>query len=306
MTKSKLIYLCACILVFATFGHPQQTAPDEEKIEACMTRYFGPALAIEATPDGQDAQIVRCTKPSERLCDISVSLEGKNYDGVSCLIDAGFDFNTGLARDGHSFLAIAALYDPLMLKLLLEKTQVNLEARDAQGETVLLTISPQSYSPLMHYRRGLWDILASSTELLLAKGANPNVVDSQGLTPLMYHSRTGKTESVELLLKHKADPNTQTPDGESALMTAVGERVRPLLDAGADIYLKDKQGKTAIFYAVEKCDSVKAKLLIAKDPGVLKAVDNQGQDIRHYLKRGDECRELRNYVSERLNEDLPR
>lgn len=50
--------------------------------------------------------------------------------------------------------------------------------------------------------------------VLLENGANPNVADDYGITPLMA-AKDGK--SVELLLSYKADPNAKTKEGASVL-----------------------------------------------------------------------------------------
>jgi ankyrin repeat protein len=133
---------------------------------------------------------------------------------------------------------------------------------------------------------------------LLAAGADPNAVGREGMSPLMYSARLGSADGVALLLQHKANPNTQTPDGVTPLMISnYEEKVRLLLEAGADIYRKDKNGKTAIFYAVEECAFDKVKLLVDKDPGILHAVDNDGRSVRSYLGGDKKCGQLRTYLA---------
>jgi ankyrin repeat protein len=56
----------------------------------------------------------------------------------------------------------------------------------------------------LHYAAGYGSILA--TEQLLQYGADVNVKDKAGMTPLHFAVQMGQRETVELLLKHRANP----------------------------------------------------------------------------------------------------
>jgi ankyrin repeat protein len=78
----------------------------------------------------------------------------------------------------------------------------------------------------------------SIVPVLLAKGANVNTPRANGETPLMTAARTGQTEIVSLLLAHHADVNAREKTfGQTALMWAAGNPavVRLLIGAGADL-----------------------------------------------------------------------
>jgi ankyrin repeat protein len=66
-------------------------------------------------------------------------------------------------------------------------------------------------------------------ELLLKRGADPNVPDIFGSTPLHIAAECDNPEVVELLLKRGADPNIPDDDGQTALHKAAGEKVVQLL-----------------------------------------------------------------------------
>jgi hypothetical protein len=67
--------------------------------------------------------------------------------------------------------------------------------------------------------------------LLLDLGANPDVGDSYGQTPLMQAVLDGNADEVDFLLAHNANPNLATRSGETALQFAlkntlpVGQRI---------------------------------------------------------------------------------
>ena len=91
---------------------------------------------------------------------------------------------------------------------------------------------------------------------LLTKGAEVDVRDRNGMTPLLLAARKGNSETVRLLLAHGANVNAQdyylawTP---LILASALGHKkvVKLLLEHGADIDIKDQNGMTALKYAVK-------------------------------------------------------
>jgi ankyrin repeat protein len=90
---------------------------------------------------------------------------------------------------------------------------------------------------------------------LLAKGANPNVRDNQGNTPLLLASQIGWSEGVSLLIDRNAVVDQPNNGGETPLIRAVQNRdmttVRLLLTAGASPTKHDTgAGMSARDYAV--------------------------------------------------------
>jgi len=89
---------------------------------------------------------------------------------------------------------------------------------------------------------------------LIQKGANPNIQDARGNTPMMIAVETGYTEGVQILIVYKANVNLANSSGETPLIRAVQLRkfdlVRILLDAGADPDRTDHiSGQSARDYA---------------------------------------------------------
>lgn len=79
-----------------------------------------------------------------------------------------------------------------------------------------------------------------------------NVTDGLQRTPLMRAASYGYASTVNLLIQRGADLNVQDSDGRTALMMADNaDVVEALLKAGARTDLKDRNGKTAADYQKE-------------------------------------------------------
>jgi ankyrin repeat protein len=88
---------------------------------------------------------------------------------------------------------------------------------------------------------------------LIAKGANVNLRDVRGTTPLQLAVSLGFTEGVELLVGQRARIDEPNADGETPLIAAVHRRdigiMRLLLKGGADPDRADNSGRSAREYA---------------------------------------------------------
>jgi ankyrin repeat protein len=115
---------------------------------------------------------------------------------------------------------------------------------------------------------------------LIAKG-DVNTKDRHGATPLMYAAAVGSAEAVKALLAKGADAKAKNAFDATALMWGVAnlEKVRMLVDAGADVNAHSKQGMTPLLIAANNAGSAEiVRLLLAKgaDP---KATDDGGTTL---------------------------
>lgn len=112
---------------------------------------------------------------------------------------------------------------------------------------------------------------------LLSKGANANVTDRRGITPLQTAINLGWGEGVEILVDAGAAIDTTNAAGETPLISAVHRRdaelVRMLVKAGANPERSDNSGRSARDYAT---------LLGAQSP-VLAAL-NEARDAKRAAK----------------------
>ncbi len=98
-------------------------------------------------------------------------------------------------------------------------------------------------------------VAKKSVLLLLAHGADVNLVDSRGTTPLMQCALYELPTLAALLLAHGAKADAVNPAGQTALMQAACDGDRKLavllLAHRASVNKRDKQGRTALMLAVD-------------------------------------------------------
>jgi hypothetical protein len=103
---------------------------------------------------------------------------------------------------------------------------------------------------------------ASGTRALLKSNRFSNKELDRSLFDAVL-SRYDNSTVIKLLLDAGADANAHAKDGTTPLMIAVGRpcNLRPLLDGGANLYARDKWGKTALDHACETKAIVAVHLL---------------------------------------------
>ncbi|WP_409416689.1 ankyrin repeat domain-containing protein [Flavobacterium sp. PS2] len=104
-----------------------------------------------------------------------------------------------------------------------------------------------------------------AAELLLKKGANPNIQDKMGNTALMGVCFKRLDKMVQLLLSYKTTINQRNYNGATALIFAAtfgtDSIIKILLDKGADKTIQDRFSKTAFDYAILQENEIAVQLL---------------------------------------------
>ena len=143
------------------------------------------------------------------------------------------------------------------------------DALSEPGSTIINSRDITSGQSALHIVTERRDI--TWLRFLAGRGANVNVRDNRGRTPLQLATNLGWAEGVEFLVSQKADLNESNDTGETPLISAVHRRntalMRILLEGGADPDRKDNSGRSARDYA----------LLEGKNSALVTAIQTYGK-----------------------------
>lgn len=180
---------------------------------------------------------------------------------VQVLLESGANLN-GQTLRGNTALGLAARNHHLETVRLLLQAGADPKLKDAHGTT-----------PLME------TVDAAVARALIRGGAEVNAADDKGLTPMMRliaaessvsTSRT-RADTLQSLLTAGANVRARDREGRTALIWAVKgtpsssshpELVALLIEAGAELDARDREGGTPLVYAAVRGDTKSARLLI--------------------------------------------
>jgi ankyrin repeat protein len=154
---------------------------------------------------------------------------------LQALIDHGAALDA-VDKEGNTPLLHAAMGPKEESVRKLIDAHAALDRRNLKGQTALFVA--------IQYIRG-----AGCASALLEAGADPNIADKKGVTPLMWAVAGGTThqDNIPELLARGAKVDAQDDAGQTALMWAVANRnreaVAALLAAGANPCLRSKTGE---------------------------------------------------------------
>lgn len=143
--------------------------------------------------------------------------------------------------EGYKFLEAVKKKDGETVEnALLDPSSQIINSKDVtSGETALHIVTARRDLTWLNY--------------LVSHGANVNMADDHGRTPLGLAVNLGWREGAQFLLEHKAAPDVSNDAGETPLIFAVHRKdlqlVKALLQAGANPNRADNSGRSARDYA---------------------------------------------------------
>jgi len=137
------------------------------------------------------------------------------------------------------------------------------------------------FTPLIY---AIWLNYRDVVELLINSGADVNAEDSEGFTPYYWATMQGRKDFVELLVAKGA-----TPVSTIHLAAREGdlEKVKAFIEKGSDINARDKSGETPLFFAVLADNNDVTKFLLAKGADVNAKRDDGATPLHYALSLGN-------------------
>ncbi len=154
--------------------------------------------------------------------------------------------------------------------------QVVTDSLSEPGSQIINTHDQSSGETALHIVTARRDL--TWMKFLIAKGADANVRDGKGQTPLVVASNFGFVDGVQLLIDSGAKVDEPNSTGETPLIAAVHRRdlgmMRALLKAGANPDRADSSGRSARDYATLDGKNSPLLAVIASDA---RPQDKRGQ-----------------------------
>lgn len=145
---------------------------------------------------------------------------------------------------------------------------------------------------------------ADTVRMLLDAGADPDTSDGR-VTLLGIAAESGQADVIRALLEKGADPNLRDQEGETPLFRALNnfdpDIAGLLIAAGADVNARDDKSRTPLFYAMENGMSMVVRQLL--DVGADPTVKNlEGQTPLSFAFRPCAADAVGRYTDENLDE----
>jgi ankyrin repeat protein len=187
---------------------------------------------------------------------MSLAAEIGHTEILRLLLDAGADVDSPNPDGQTALLSVARTGNVEAAQLLIDRG-ATVDARENWGgQTALMWASARRHPEMMQLlidHGAAVDARSIDRDYqrhVTAEG-RPKSLDTGGLTPLLYAARENCMACVEVMLANGADINLPDPDGVSPLhvsiMNANWDIAKRLIDAGADVNQWDMYGEAPLF-----------------------------------------------------------
>ena len=182
-----------------------------------------------------------------------------NANLAAMLLDAGADPNRA-NEDGETPVMLAARTGAVKVAEVLVAHKADVNARERfRDQTALMWAAAEGHAEMVAFlisKGAQVNVRAKANDWPNQMTSEPRVQyrPTGGLTPLLYAARGGCLGCIEALLKGGADIDLPNPDGMTPLMMASDnshyEAAKYLLDHGANPHTWDWWGRTPLYVAV--------------------------------------------------------
>ena len=210
--------------------------------EPVQPRLGMPGTALENAAQRGDVEMLRgllsagIKDPDAKTEALRRASSAGKMDAIRLLIGSGANPTATDVLIQASASGIPAVVQEIL------KYKPDANSRGQDGTTALIACL-QAY----HYKDKEVN-LREVVRMLVDAGADPNLADNKGKTPLIANSRD--LEIAQMLVAHGANVNAQASDGFTPLLNAgTVELTRFLLEHGADPFAKTDHGQSALDWA---------------------------------------------------------
>ncbi|HKG80875.1 MAG TPA: ankyrin repeat domain-containing protein [Pyrinomonadaceae bacterium] len=250
-----MLVLCVATPVVATPFQQQVDKELDERLLYLLSQRQTPSLEVIQQLIDKGAHVNQPVRYKSAL--MHAASEG-HVEIVKLLLARGAEVNAQTDEGTALMMAVRGGHVSIVKLLLDARADVN--AKHRLGHSALIMSAGPSI-PEMNPEPGkpVGPPASEIMSLLLARGADVNLIGQRGQTALMEANSTAK---VKLLVANGAQLNAKDEQGETALIHAVDrgdvEVVEALLQAGADASVRDAKGVTALMLALEEVPSYRA------------------------------------------------
>ena len=229
------------------------------------------------------------TKGGHYLTPFVAAMAGRHFQIVELLRRNGADVNVR-RDDGEAPLHSAASFGDLEIVQALLDYKVDVNARGGfnNWSPVHCASFGNPFSATSH--RGP-QLLPDVARLLLEHGADVNVQDNNGATPLHVSAEVGTVKVARVLLEYGANVGAEDKKGRTPLHETAGDQTygvdygrvevaRVLLEHGANVAARDSKGKTPMHDAVDY-ERVEVVRVLLEHGANIGAEDNEGKTPLH-------------------------
>ncbi|XP_069793677.1 2-5A-dependent ribonuclease-like [Narcine bancroftii] len=215
------------------------------------------------------------------------------------------------------FLAAGQGHEQIVEFLLKNKANINFKtelhgwsplhsAIQANHENVVRLLLDYGADPHIRKENGATPFISAAIngnvsllQVFLNRGADVNEADANGFTAFMEAAEHNNEDALRFLFEHNADVNKrrEVPDakrkvgrgGKTALMSAVENDCENIInilfdEMHPDVNIVDNLGRTALFFALKKCNKRIVKLLLDHEANVNFRDNNQETPLSTAMK----------------------
>ncbi|MBY0407940.1 MAG: ankyrin repeat domain-containing protein, partial [Rickettsiales bacterium] len=133
---------------------------------------------------------------------------------------------------------------------------------------------------------GIWVVSCPQISIVAPSFAEERIQDETARSEFVYRVNLGRADDVRLLMRQGASANQLSGEGVPVICLAAGRRdpegvnvIHALLQQGANINARDKQGQTPLFYAAKSGNLDSITYLLDNNADSY-ALDNNGDVAR--------------------------